>query len=118
MVLAPGLESLHYRGSCIVGRRIGILEKGIEMKYMLAIYEDSFAYEESYRVESNYPFPAISIGEKWDPSLNGSAKWNSPISADESLIALDIEHEVSSVNGLALHSITKIKVGKISRANW
>lgn len=99
-------------------RILGILEKGIEMKYMLAIYEDSFAYEESYRVESNSPFPAINIGDKWDPSSNGSAKWNNPISADESFVVVDIEHEICSVNGEALHSITKIKIGKIIRENW
>lgn len=99
-------------------RRLGILEKGIEMKYMLAIYEDSFAHEESYRAESNSPFPAINIGDKWDPSSNGSAKWNSLISANESFVIIDIEHEICSANGVALHSITKIKVGKINRANW
>lgn len=88
------------------------------MKYILEVYEDSFAYEDSYRAESESPFPSISIGDKWDPSLNSAAKWNSPLDARESFVVLDIEHQIISIKEVAVDAVTKIKVGKVTRENW
>lgn len=66
--------------------------KALPTQYHLEVYESSFINDPVLGIESTTPFPAISIGERFNHQGLSNEVWSNPPQSDQEFRVKDIEH--------------------------
>ena len=78
------------------------------IEYHFEVYEESFTNAPVWGVEASTPFPAVSIGDRFN-HLDLGVAWGKEATDEEEYRVVDIDHVFSDIGGKLSHK-TRVKL--------